>query len=76
VLQAPDWTAELQHALRDRHGEPQPPASSEPTVNVTIGRIDIRAVRREHREPAPRAAAQRSIMSLDDYLAKRNGRRR
>lgn len=76
ALQAPDWAAEIEAALRERHGEPRPAAASEPTVNVTIGRIDIRAVRKESREPAPQAAAPRRIMSLDDYLAKRNGRQR
>ena len=59
---------------------PRPPAPvppPEPTVHVTIGRVEIRAVtapapsaRREQREQAART------MSLDEYLAERNQRRR
>jgi hypothetical protein len=76
VLQSPDWAAEVQAMLRQRHGEPRPPAESEPTVNVTIGRIDIRAVRKEHRGRTGQATSPSGIMSLDDYLRKRDGRQR
>jgi len=75
-LRTPDWVAEIQSALQERHGPGRPSAEPEPTVNVTIGRIDIRAVRREARdrpEPGPEPGR---IMSLDDYLDKRNGRPR
>ena len=44
----------------------------ESTINVTIGRIEVRAVtadKVEKRKPAPRA------MSLDEYLARRTGGR-
>lgn len=76
VLRTPDWTAKIQAMLSERSGEPHPPAESEPTVNVTIGRIDIRAVRQEHRERSSRATAPSRIMSLGDYLKKRDGRQR
>jgi hypothetical protein len=40
-------------------------------VQVTIGRLEIRAVTAQ--PPAPRRAASRApSMSLDDYLAKRD----
>jgi hypothetical protein len=44
----------------------------EPTINVTIGRVEVRAVmpnKVEKRKTAPRA------MSLDEYLARRTGGR-
>lgn len=55
------------------HGEPAEPASAEPPtpiIQVTIGRIDVRAT------PAPAAPAQRQratppVMGLDDYLRQR-----
>jgi hypothetical protein len=52
--------------------------SPRPVVQVTIGRIEVRAVRSP--APAPQAADRRSaasIMSLDEYLHRRNegGRR-
>jgi hypothetical protein len=55
----------------------QPPTTraAEPTVHVTIGRVEIRAVQ------APAAASKRSVppkptLSLADYLDRRNGGRR
>jgi hypothetical protein len=76
VLQAPDWVAEIQAALRNRQGTDHAPAEPEPTVNVTIGRIDVRAVRQQPRKTRSAGAAPKPIMSLDDYLEKRNGRQR
>lgn len=76
VLRAPDWAAEIQAALRDRQGTDHAPAEPEPTVNVTIGRIDIRAVRQQPQKTRNAGAAPSPIMSLDDYLEKRNGRQR
>jgi len=44
-------------------------------VEITIGRIDVRAVVAAQ-PPALRAKAQPHIMSLDEYAAKRDGRRK
>ncbi len=49
--------------------------TSAPTINVTIGRIEVKAVQssgKENRQPA----ATRQAMSLNDYLRTRNGGRR
>ena len=58
-------------------GDPVPPP--EPTVHVTIGRVEIRAVaaRAPAARPAPaaRSAPAARAMSLDEYLAERNQRR-
>jgi hypothetical protein len=75
-LRTPGWVAEIQSALQERHGPGRPSAEPEPTVNVTIGRIDIRAVRRETRDRSGPGPEPGRIMSLDDYLDKRNGRPR
>lgn len=52
------------------HREPMPEAA--PTIHVTIGRVDVRAVMpgapAQRTETAPRAPA----LSLEDYLAQRN----
>ncbi len=49
--------------------------SSEPrTVQVTIGRIEVRAIPPARTPPKRRAAS--SAMSLDDYLRQRNGEKR
>jgi hypothetical protein len=51
---------------------PKPLSPPVPTINVTIGRIEVRAVtasKAEKRKPAPKA------MSLDEYLSRRTGGR-
>lgn len=50
---------------------PQPTAESTPTINVTIGRIEIRAA--QSKKPALQGNAKTKAppMSLDDYLKKR-----
>lgn len=52
------------------------PAVSETVVNITIGRVDVRAVTAPA-APNPRAAAapRNTAMSLDDYLRQREQRR-
>jgi hypothetical protein len=56
---------------------PQPPGPSpEPTVHVTIGRIDIRAVTPGPRDRAAKAEKPTGIMSLDEYVERRRGGRR
>jgi hypothetical protein len=46
----------------------------EPVVNVSIGRIEVRAVPSAVPAPHPRATAPR--LTLDDYLDRRNGKTR
>ena len=49
-----------------------------PTVQITIGRIEVRAVTAQRRTPEPARKVSRPrppAMSLDDYLSKRNGGR-
>lgn len=46
-----------------------------PRVEVTIGRIEVRATSTASAAPARRAAAS-SVPSLDDYLRRRDGRQR
>lgn len=49
----------------------QSKVSPEPTVHVTIGRIEVRAVQSSQPSPAkPRASTP--VMNLDDYLRRRN----
>ncbi len=50
-----------------------------PSVQVTIGRIEIRAVREKKQQPrsiSRQAAPQRPALSLDEYLSKRSERGR
>jgi len=63
--------------IRERlltRSEPEAPvAPAEPSVQVSIGRIEIRATTAP---PAQRRARGRSAMSIDDYIAKRDAKER
>ena len=60
---------ERQAAARDAKRER---AEAAPTINVTIGRVEVRAT--QGPPPAPRRAETAAPrMSLDDYLRRRNG---
>jgi len=67
-LKLPRLSAEIFDHQRETAAEP-----AEPVINVTIGRIEIRATPRSS-APARKSHVHKSpAMSLDDYLNKRNG---
>jgi hypothetical protein len=62
--------------IRERlvtRSEPEAAAPAEPSVQVSIGRIEIRATTAP---PAQRRARGRTAMSIDDYIAKRDAKER
>lgn len=61
--------------LSDLFSDTTGPFSPPPTIKVTIGRIDVRAVMQQTPSPKPMAAAAPKL-SLDDYLKKRSGGQR
>lgn len=59
-------------AARTAHARREPePAAAPRTIEVTIGRLEVRA--HQGVQPAPAARAKQSPTSLDEYLARRNG---
>jgi hypothetical protein len=50
----------------------RPGGSSEPTIQVTIGRIEVRATHQQ--APAARGRATSQVMGLEDYLRRRSQR--
>jgi hypothetical protein len=48
-------------------------ASESPSINVTIGRIDVRAVMPQTPAPVRASARPRPALSLEDYLKQREG---
>jgi hypothetical protein len=59
------------------HDFPVEMADSSPTINVSIGRVDVRAIISQQPASAQRPPAQKSgALSLDDYLKQRSGGRR
>jgi hypothetical protein len=55
--------------------EPIPAAQHEtaPTIKITIGRVDVRAVMPERPAPRPTPAARNAALSLEEYLKQRSG---
>ncbi len=56
-----------------RQAEAQSKAEPAPTINVTIGRIEIRATAPASRPAARRETESAAPMSLEDYLRRRGG---
>lgn len=50
-------------------------AETEPTIRVTIGRVEVRAVTPPSRPPSKPAELRRPPLSLDEYLERRNAGR-
>ncbi|MEC4748963.1 hypothetical protein [Methylomicrobium sp. Wu6] len=76
TLQIPTWLQDLQTSLGERSQEISGKAEAEPVINVTIGRIEIRATKADAAPPAPKPGKPSGLLSLDDYLKQRNGGRR
>ncbi len=76
---APRAAAPPASSLSARRGEPatgrMPPAAApeRPSVQVTIGRIEVRAVRAPDSPAEPARLPAEPAVSLDDYLARRRG---
>jgi len=65
---------QLEHRAAQRR-EPSSQETAAPTIHVSIGRIDVRAVNPPTPAAPQRKSASSSTMSLDEYLRTRNGGR-
>ncbi len=74
ALQIPDWLADIQAGFHNRWRELDQQVKSEPVVNVTIGRVEVRAVQDKPAKPAQARNRPSGVMSLDAYLKQRNRR--
>lgn len=81
VLPEPITRERVRERVRDRERMAQrrvpprdeQPEPAEPTVQVSIGRIEVRAAAPP---PAPRRGRPRGVLTIDDYVAKRDGKDR
>ncbi|MEO0996612.1 MAG: hypothetical protein AAFX58_03745 [Pseudomonadota bacterium] len=71
-LALPAWLFDLKNDLRRRW--PGPETRPEPVVNVTIGRVEVRAVRDDPSKPQKPERKAAAVPSLDDYLKQREKR--
>jgi len=73
LLQTPDWLAEMQSSLTERWQALNAQTEPEPVINVTIGRVEVRAIQTDSPTPPPQPDKKPGgIMSLSDYLEQRN----
>jgi len=58
----------------DRAAVPMPaPDIATPTVKITIGRVDVRAVTPDKESPRPAPPARNHALTLEEYLKRRSG---
>jgi hypothetical protein len=61
-------------ASPDRAAVPTPAAdTAAPTIKITIGRVDVRAVTPDKESPRPAAPARNHALTLEEYLKRRSG---
>ncbi len=75
-LQTPDWLNEMRVDFNERWLAINGKAKTEPIVNVTIGRIEVKASPADSvKQSKVRINKPSGVMSLDDYLKLRERRR-
>jgi hypothetical protein len=76
ALQIPDWLTAMQTNLNNKWREINAKYQSEPVINVTIGRVEVRAINTEPAKPGTTSNKPRGVLSLDDYLKQRESKGR
>lgn len=76
MLQTPNWLNELQTSLNARWQEMNARETSETVVNITIGRIEVKAAPSFTAQQTKARAKVTGVMNLDDYLKQRENRGR
>ena len=75
LLQTPDWLSQIQADMQDRWQALNQQAQAEAVINVTIGRVEVRAVRADSPQaPRKKSALPSGVMTLDSYLKQRDSR--
>ena len=76
AFQIPDWLTGMQTELNNRWREINAKPHSEPVINVTIGRVEVRAINTEPVKPPAVQGKPKGVLSLDDYLKQRESKGR
>lgn len=74
LLGEPNRLPEFRQNSLENRGEQTPASPAQPSIKVTIGRIEVRAVSSPNSTPTPAKSAPKPQLSLDDYLKQRNNR--
>ncbi len=72
-LEPPSWLTDLTTQLTQRLQDVE--QKTDPVINVTIGRVEVRAVQTETPKITRQTKKPTGVMTLDDYLKRREGRR-
>jgi hypothetical protein len=75
-LQVPAWVTGMQTDLNSRWRKINAESQAEPVINVTIGRVEVRAVNTAPENPTPVRKKNTGVMSLEDYLKQRENKGR
>ena len=75
-LQVPAWLTGMQTDLNNRWRKINAESQAEPVINVTIGRVEVRAVNKDVENPTPVRKKNTGVMSLEDYLKQRENKGR
>jgi len=71
-LEPPSWLAEIENRFNKPLKNIE--AKTEPVINVTIGRVEVRAVQTEAAKKTRHSKKLTGVMPLDEYLKKREDR--
>lgn len=73
-LQAPDWLNQIQVDLQDRWQAQafNQKSQAEPVVNVSIGRVEVRAVQADSTPARKKRTLPSGVMTLESYLKQRD----
>jgi hypothetical protein len=71
-LEPPSWLAEIENRFNTPLQDKE--VKTEPVINVTIGRVEVRAVQAEAARKTRHAKKPTGVMPLDEYLKKREDR--
>lgn len=68
----PTWLSSYNNSFAEERQNKKTEQPSQKVINVTIGRVEVRATRSEAKEPAKKKAKPaRQVMSLEEYLKQR-----
>jgi len=73
-LEPPTWFFDMQAEFNRRWNELDSKSEPEPVINVTIGRVEVRAVQADAPKKAKHQKKPSGVMSLDEYLNQRECR--
>ncbi len=73
-LEPPSWLSDMQAEFNRRWNELNSKSEPEPVINVTIGRVEVRATQAQTPKKQIETAKPSGVMSLDEYLSQRERR--